>query len=248
MSGTTRPDPREALAARYDALWADAAPAVRGGAATLDPWIARKNADPRRGLSLLARPGADLVRRLEDFLAGLRAEEPEQYFQPAADMHLTVFSLFGTTADHAPYMAHLDAYRAAAAEALRGVPPFRVEIEGVTLSRGAVMAQGFPADGTLDEVRERLRAALAERGLTAGMDQRYPLMTAHLTLVRFAAPLRRPERFVQRVAAARGRVFGAMEVREMELVISDWYQSSEHTRLIRTHALTAAPGTRAPRP
>jgi 2'-5' RNA ligase len=247
MSGTNRPDPREALIARYDALWADAAPVVRGGAATLDPWIARKNADPRRGLSLLARPGADLTRRLQDFLAGLRAEEPEQYFQPAADMHLTVFSLFGTTADPAPYLAHLDAYQAAAAAALRGVPSFRVEIEGITLSRGAVLAQGFPADGALDGVRERLRAALAARGLTSGLDQRYPLMTAHLTLARFAAPLHRPERFVQRVASARGRVFGGMEVREMELVVSDWYQSAEHTRLIRTHALPA-PRTRAPRP
>jgi 2'-5' RNA ligase len=207
----------------------------------MDPWVARKHADPRRGLTLLARPGADLARRLGDFLAELQSAEPEQYFQPAADLHLTVLSLFGATADHAPYLARLDDYRAAAAEALCDTPAFAVEIEGITLSRGAVLAQGFPRDGMLERVRERLRGALAARGLDGGLDQRYRLRTAHLTLVRFAAPLRRPEAFVQAIAAARRRAFGEMDVREMELVVGDWYQSAERTRLVQTHALSASP-------
>jgi 2'-5' RNA ligase len=164
---------------------------VRRGEVEPDPWVSRKDEDRRRGLTLLARPGEDLARRLEDFGEELRAKEPEQYFQPASDLHLTVLSLFGATADHAPYLARLDAYREAADEALRGVPPFNLEIEGVTLSRGAVLAQGFPRDGTLERVRERLRAALAVRGLAGGLDQRYRLTTAHLTLVRFATPLHR---------------------------------------------------------
>jgi 2'-5' RNA ligase len=241
MPAATSPEPHGALAARYEAVWEDAAPAVRAGRGIIDPCVTRKDADSRRGLTLLARPGASLARRLEDFLARLRAAEPEQYFQPAADLHLTVFSLFGTTAEHAPYLARLDDYRAAAAQALRGVPAFTVDVEGVTLSRGAVLAQGFPRDGTLEWVRDRLRAALAARGLDGGLNQRYRLMTAHLTLVRFAAPLRRPDAFVQALAAARRRAFGEMEARELELVVGDWYQSAERTRLVHTHALSAPP-------
>jgi 2'-5' RNA ligase len=231
MSGAIRTEARAAVAGRYDALWEDAAPVVRAGRGIIDPWVVRKDADRRRGLTLLARPGAELARRLQGFLAELRADEPEQYFQPAADLHLTVLSLFGATAEHAPYLARLEAYQAAAAEALRGVPAFGVEIQGVTLSRGAVLAQGFPRGDTLERVRQRLRAALAARGLDGGMDQRYRLMTAHLTLVRFAAPLHRPERFVERIAAARGRVFGGLEVREMELVMGDWYHTKSAKRI-----------------
>jgi 2'-5' RNA ligase len=229
---------REALAARYDALWEDAAPAVRAGDVTLDPWVMQKDADARRGLTLLARPDAEVLQRLDPFLDVLRSEEPEQYYQPAADVHLTVLSLFGATADPAPHLARLAEYRAAAAEALADAPAFAVEIEGVTLSRGAVMAQGFPRDGKLELVRERLRAGLAARGLADGVDQRYRLRTAHLTLVRFAAPLRRPERFVAMLADARRRAFGKMDVRRMELVVGDWYQSADRTRVVDAHPLT----------
>lgn len=241
----THPDPHEALAARYDALWDDAAPVVRRGEGILDPWVTQKHADARRGLTLLARPGPELARCVDTFLAALRAAEPEQYFQPTADLHLTVLSLFGATADHAPYLARLDDFRAAADEALRDVPAFTVKVEGVTVSRGAVLARGFPRDGTLERVRERLRSALAARGLGGGLDQRYRLQTAHLTLVRFAAPLSRPQAFVQALVAARRHAFGEMEVREMELVVGDWYQSAECTRRVQTYALSAAPAAAA---
>ena len=238
-SDTTGGGSREALSTRYDQLWADAAPVVSAGGAELDPWVARKDADQRRGLTLLVRPGVELARRMEELLAPLRADEPGQYFQPATDLHLTVLSPFSAAVDHAPHLARLAEYQAAVAEALAGVPAVTVEVEGVTLSRGAVLAQGFPRDGTLACVRERLRTALTARGLDAGLDRRYRLETAHLTLVRFAAPLRRPERFVRALAAARRHPFGIIEGREMELVVGDWYQSADRTRLVHTYPLAA---------
>jgi len=245
MSATTDTASREALSTRYDEIWADAAPVVRSGRAALDPWLGWKHADGRRGLTLLMRPGVELARRLEAFLAPLRAEEPGLYFQPAADMHLTVLSLFTATVDHETHLAHLDAYQAAVSEALAGVPPVTVDVEGLTLARDAVLAQGFPRGDTLARVRERLRAALAARGLGAGLDQRYRLETAHLTLARFAGPLRRPEPFVRALEGARRHAFGVIEGREMELVVSDWYQSADQTRRVRTYPLAATPVTRS---
>jgi hypothetical protein len=53
---------------------------------------------------------------------------------------------------------------------------------------------------------------------------------------------------VQALAAARRRAFGVMEVREMELVVGDWYQSADRTRLVQTHALSAALRVGASRP
>ncbi len=237
MSLPAVPVPRDALAARYAAIWDDAAPAVRAGDVALDPWAARKHADERRGLTLLARPAPELRQRLHDALGALREAEPEQYFQPPSDIHLTVLSPFSATTEHAPHVARLPDYQAAVAEALAEVPAFAVDIEGITLSAGAVLAQGFPRDGTLEHARDRLRAALDARGVGGGVDQRYRLVTAHLTLVRFAAPLRRPAHFVDLLASARRQVFGTMEIDRLELVMSDFYQTAGRTETVGTYPL-----------
>jgi len=229
------------LARRYDALWEAAAPEVRAGRVSLDPWALRKQDDARRGVTLLARPAPPVATALETFVAELRALEPGQYYHPRPDFHLTVLSLFSATADYAPYLAHLGAYQAAVAEALDGIPPFAVDTLGVTLTPAAVLAQGFPHDDTLARVRERLRSALAARGLADALDQRYRLETAHITLVRFTAPLRAPSRFVDALEAARQRAFGTSLVARMELVLGDWYQSSEHARPIAHHTLGTPP-------
>ena len=230
-------DPRPALAAVYDALWDAAAPAVRRGEAALDPWIGRKAEDARLGVTLLARPAPALAGRLSELQDELRALEPAQHYQPAADLHLTVLTPFTATVDHAPYLAHVDAYRAAVAEAVDGAPRFVVDVAGLTLSPAAVLAQGFPRDGTLEEVRGRLRAGLTARGLGAALDRRYRLVTAHTTLVRFSAPLRDPARFVDALAAARRRTFGAWQVDRLELVVNNWYLSAERTRVLAQHTL-----------
>ena len=234
MSEAAPPHP---LAARYDALWDAAAPDVREGRVALDAWALRKDDDARRGITLLARPGPAVAARLVTLLDELRALEPAQYYQPRADLHLTVLALFSATPDYHPHLAHLDAYRAAVAEALDGVTSFAVETLGVTLSRGAVLAQGFPRDDTLARLRAKLRSALAARGLGDTLDQRYRLETAHTTLVRFVAPLRDPRRFVDALDAARSRALGTSVVRRLELVLGDWYQSSERARPLAAYEL-----------
>lgn len=249
---TTPTDPpahRAPLVARYDALWDAAAPEVRAGRAALDPWATRQGEDARRGVGLIARlappapaeGGPAAADALVAFCAELRALEPAAYYQPRADLHLTVLSLFTATPDYAPHLAHLDAYRAAVAEALAGVGPFAVDLAGVTLSPAAVLAQGFPRDDTLERVRARLRDALAARGLGGALDRRYRLETAHVTLARFVAPLGDPARFVGALEAARGRAFGAVAVTALELGVGNWYQAAAYARPVATYPLTGGP-------
>ena len=232
------------LAARYDALWSAAAPEVRRGRVRLDPLPLRKEHDLRRGVTLLARLAPGVAAALAGFCDELRVLEPAQYFHPSADLHLTVLALFTATADYEPFLAHLDGYQSAAAEALDGACAFAVEARGVTLTRDAVLAQGFPRGDTLQWIRERLRAALAARGLGGAVDQRYRLETAHTTLVRFVAPLRDPARFVDALAAARVRAFGTSRISQVELVLADWYQSSELSRPVSTFGLSTASACR----
>lgn len=202
-----------------------------------------KAGDARRGLTLLARPSPAVADRLTAFLERLRALEPAQYYQPRGDMHHTVLSLFTATADPGPYLAHRQRYEAAVAEAAAAAPPFEIAVCGVTLSTGAVLAQGFPHGEALEDLRGRLRAALVARGLGAGLDRRYRLVTAHTTIVRFAAPLHDPARFVAALADARATDFGVSRVDRLELVLSDWYHTAEREQAIRAYPLR--PGAEA---
>lgn len=220
-----------ALQAHYDAMWARAFDAVAGGAVDIDPQLTA-GPDPRRGLTLIARPGPALAARFDGLLDRLIGAEPDQYRCAAADMHVTMLSLVTVADDPSDELARLDDYRAAVDAAIAGIGPFAIDFRGITLSRAAVVAQGFPRDAHLDTLRERLRTALHACGRDASLDGRYRLVTAHSTLLRFAAPLRDPARFATLLASLRDAPLGAMDVAEVELVVNDWYMSSGSLRRV----------------
>ena len=225
------------LQPHYDAIRDRNAAAIRAGDLDLDDRLAR-GADPRRGLTVIARPDAALAARFAQLLDELDAPAPGQYRQPVADMHVTILSLFTVCEDHAAQMARLDAYRAAVRSALVGMPAFDIVFRGAIASRGAVLARGYPLDATLDLLRERLRLALRERGLDAALDQRYRLVTAHATLMRFVQPLAQPGRFADALDALCDRPFGTMRVERVALVQNDWTMSSGALQTIDTFGLT----------
>lgn len=213
------------LQQRYDSMWRQAAPALARGDVACDAQLAAGN-DPRRGLTLIARPAPALASSFDAMLDTLSAIDPHQYRHPASDMHVTVLSLFTATADHAAELARTDQYRAAVAAAVQGTPAFTIDFTGVSASRGAAVAQGFPRDDTLELLRERLRGELRARGLDGSLDGRYKLVTAHSTLLRFVRPLAEPARFTQALEGLRATPLGSMHVTALELVQNDWYMSS----------------------
>ena len=224
------------LQARYDAIWDASSEALRAGQIDCDPRLAA-GPDPRRGLTVIARPDRLLADRFGRLLDRLGAIEPHQYRHPLADMHVTILSLFTVCEDYHGQLARREDYRAAVREAVRGAPAFDIEFRGLTASRGAVLAQGFPRDGALDALRERLRAQLCARGLDAALDARYKLVTAHATLLRFMRPLGDPARFAAALADLRDAPLGTMRVEQVELALNDWYMSSGSLQNIESFGL-----------
>lgn len=224
------------LQSRYDTMWREAEPALERGDVACDTQLAA-GGDPRRGLTLIARPDAALAARFEALLDDLCAIEPVQYRHPVSDMHVTVLSLFTATTDFQPELAREDAYRAAVAAAVRGTPPFAIDFRGISASRGAVVVQGFPRDHVLAGLRARLRAELRARGLDGSLDGRYKLVTAHATLLRFVQPLAAPAAFTQALRQWRDKPFGTLTVDAVELVLNDWYMSAGTLRRIDRHRL-----------
>jgi 2'-5' RNA ligase len=232
MSHLPTPD----LRAHYDAMWDRAWPHVAKGDVDCDSHLAG-GVDPRRGMTLIARPDPALAARFASVQDRLAAADPHQYRQPGADLHVTILSLFTVTADYAPHLARRAGYAAAVRAAVDGLPAFDIDFDGITISRGAVLAQGFPRDGTLEQLRTRLRDALRERGLDGMLDQRYRLVTAHSTLLRFIAPPADPARFAATLQDLREMPLGTMRVEAPQLVVNDWYMSSAAVESIEAFAL-----------
>ena len=227
------------LQQHYDAMWDSAAGAVAGGDIDCDTHLLAGR-DERRGLTLIARPDASLRAQFDAVLDRLAGAEPQQYRYPGADMHITILSLATVTDDFALALLRLPEYEAAVRDALDGMAPFEIDFHGITISRGAVLAQGFPRGPALETLRERLRGALCDRGLGAGLDQRYRLVTAHATLCRFVAPLQAPERFIALMRSLRHAPLGCMHVGGVELVTNDWYMSSDAVECITRISLPIA--------
>jgi len=213
------------LQIHYDTMWNRAFSAVAWGDIDCDAHLAAGH-DVRRGLTLIARPGPALKARFEFVLDRLALSEPQQYRYPATDMHVTILPLFTAIENPVSELARLNDYIGSVHAALDGIDAFDIEFSGITMSRGAVLAQGFPCGPALETLRERLRAQLRDAGLHASLDQRYRLITAHSTLFRFIAPLSNPRHFAAQLESLRHGQLGCMHVNEVELVVNDWYMSS----------------------
>jgi len=225
------------LRRHYDAMWDRAWPAVSRGDVECDPHLAG-GLDPRRGITLIARPDAALAARFADVQYQLAEADRRQYRQPCADLHMTVLSLFTVSEGYAPHLARRAEYAAAVRAAVDGLPAFDIDFAGITISRGAVLATGFPRDATLETLRARLRDALRARGLDGMLDQRYRLVTAHSTLLRFVVAPADPAQLAAVLTQVRSEPLGTLRVESLQLVVNDWFMSSAAVDIIETYTLT----------
>jgi 2'-5' RNA ligase len=225
----------------YEMLWNENFPAISRGEVEIDPYIANPGSDQRRGLTLIFRPSAGLLASILEFLSEIQEIEPYQYFYSSSNLHFTVLPLFTATPDYQAQYAGLAHYEKAVQDAILEATAFSLQITGLTVSRGAVMVCGYSDSGVLNTIRDNLRQDLNRRGLSAGLDQRYKLVTAHSTIMRFSTILQKPQAFARFLLENRKRSFGSFTVSELQLVKNDWYMSQQHTPVIATYPLYPDP-------
>ena len=232
------------LPQRYDELWSAAIGKIRTGAIEIDPVLAAGTPDPRRGLTLIARPSLKVRRSVVAFLRELRRFEPDQHYYAPSDLHLTILSLFTATVDHKWFFKRKEKYVAAVESVLRRATPIRIEFRGVTASPGAILIQGFPENEMLKNVRDALRRQLRLDGLSEGLDARYRLETAHITVARFRARLRDGECFANALEQSRRLSFGTTTIKSLSLVRTDWYMTRRTLQILKRYRLPRT-GTRS---
>ena len=220
----------------YDELWRNSAPQLARGDVRVDLNVG-SDEDPRRGLTVIYRPDAVTRAAFAEFVARACAVEPTLYAYPAADMHTTVLSLISCEPDFEVSADGFAAYARVVRSCLSAARPFVVRYQGLTATEDGIMAQGFVEEDRLNALRDSMRAAFASAALRTTMDARYRLETAHTTLLRFAARPESPAELHELVSEHRSRNFGQTRVGNIELVVNDWYMTTEKLGNTETYRL-----------
>lgn len=228
------------LQATYDALRAQAVRQLTQGQPDLDPLLrAAAGPDTRRGLTLLARPPARITAVLEEVMADFRRTEPDQYYYPATDIHLTVLSIISCHPGFTLAKINPADYSQAIRAIIPFISPFTVRYYGLTASPGAILAQGFPEGIELAKLRERIRFFFQHADFLHSIDQRYSIQTAHSTLIRFRSNLLDTKQLLNKLKRYEQYFIGTFEINALELVYNDWYQRAENTVVLDKYLLSS---------
>lgn len=206
----------------YSRLYKKSIQQIKDHGCHSDPHI-DDDSDNRYGLTLLIRPDEHVKEKTEILLRQLREVEPQQYYYPATDFHITVMSIISCYSGFNPSHINLADYIHLINQSIAGIQPFKITFKGITASPSCLMTQGFPLDETLNKLRNNLRTLFGNSQLEQSLDKRYTLQTAHSTVVRFRQPLTQPEKFLKILEKHKNTSFGSFTVNQLELVFNDWY-------------------------
>ncbi len=216
----------------YSDLWERTLPLMQQGQYETDPLIL-KPSDERRGLTLRVGLAPEIIEHTTHLLDPLKQRLPNQYYTPTSDLHVTLLTIISCNSDQTHDPQQEDAYGRLIEECLRNAPPPRIFFRGVTVSPSCLLLCGFPEDEGLKQLRNRLRERIKASGLPQSIDFRYPLKTAHATLMRFTKPNQDISGFLHFIRENRSRPLGNQRLSPIELVANDWCHTQDKTRLIQ---------------
>ncbi len=222
----------------YDDIWQQGSELILSGNSEPDYQIDNPD-DSRRGVTLVLRPSASVLEKFGEFLAFAQEVEPGQYAYAPAEIHTTVMSIITCTENFRLDEVDVLEYSRVIQTCVDQIDPFVVNFRGLTASASCVMAQGFPADDSLERLRELLRSKFRNSSLRHSIDRRYAIAIAHSTLLRFRNKLSRPREFFDLISRFRSTEWGHQNVTNLELVFNDWYHKSNRVENIANFRLSA---------
>lgn len=216
------------LSEHYNTLFKTSSELILSENYSIDSKI-RDNSDQRFGITLLIRPNDEIKNNIQAFLKEIKKTEPEQYYYPNSDIHITVLAIISCAEGFTLNQFSMSEYVEIIEKSLVDTNKIEIEYQGVTLSPSAIMIQGFPSDDSLNTFRNKLRENFKNSSLRQSMDSRYTITAAHSTVMRFQNKLQNPKKLVEIVEKFRNYNFGKFTVDKIELVFNDWYQRKKNT-------------------
>jgi hypothetical protein len=112
-----------------------------------------------------------------------------------------------------------------------------VGFRGLLAAPDGVLAKGYPLDGRLLRLRGSLREQIRGQRLQYGLDVRYAIRTAHCTLMRFKSQLRSLAGLLREVATRSAQLIATTRIQQLQLVVHDWYMSSDRVQVLASYSL-----------
>jgi 2'-5' RNA ligase len=186
--------------------------------------------DRRFGITLLIRPDSQTKKNIQDFLDELKQIDPDQYYYPSSDIHITVLSIISCYDGFDLETISIPDYVAIIEKSLVGIQDVAINFQGITASPSAIMLQGFTNSNSLDDLRNNLRTNFTNSGLEESIDKRYSINTAHSTVARFRKEISDKEKLIAVLEKYRNFDFGKFKVEKYHLVYNDWYQREQFVK------------------
>ncbi|WP_338840144.1 2'-5' RNA ligase family protein [Flavobacterium ginsenosidimutans] len=219
------------LTEHYNQLYKTSSEAILTGKYAIDAEL-KNESDSRFGITLLIRPNEEIKANIQTLINELKKAEPEQYFYPDSDIHITVMSIISCSENFTLNQISPNEYIEVICRSLVDVDKIKIHFKGITASPSALMIQGFPSDETLNNLRNRLRENFKNSGLQQSIDSRYTISAAHSTIMRFQEKLQNPKKLIEIAEKFRDYDFGEFDVKNLELVYNDWYQRKSTTKVL----------------
>ncbi|MCC4784654.1 hypothetical protein FCV63_13675 [Vibrio lentus] len=217
----------------YDDMWQRFELALKHNEYELDLYLSDLENDTRRGITALAylnQGNCSTVNEIIRFQKEVRELEPEQYYHPSNELHLTVLSVISCLPEFALTEIDVNPYIDVFRSALKNAGKIEIRYQGVSASPNCIVIQGFPTSDTLERLRNELRTQLTEAGVRVTFDSRYKLVTAHSSIIRFKAPLNNAQQLLALCQRYRNHDFGRVVLEDFELVFNNWYQNLDVTK------------------
>ncbi|MEI6866298.1 mutarotase [Flavicella sp.] len=214
------------LKEHYTKLYKESINKISTGKYQIDNLI-DSNSDKRFGITLLIRPSNEMKDEIQKLLDELKKIEPNQYYYPNSDIHITIMSLITCYEGFDIEKIDLTKYIELIKKCLPLDAKIKIEFKGLTASNSCIMLQGFMNNDKINEIRDKLRVEFKNSELEQSLDKRYSIQTAHSTIVRLRKKLNQKEKFMKVIDNYVDYNFGTFDIEKIELVYNDWYQRDE---------------------
>ena len=181
-------------------------------------------ADTRMGITLVIRPTAEINERISRMEEELRKIEPEQYYYPQEDYHITLLDILTARQGFAYTKEQVSTCRQLSEEVIRRAKPFTIHLKGIVLSEGAVMVKGY-YENEMEHLRRHLREAIINYGMQ--LDERYPTISSHVTIARFRTEIKLREQLIDKISEYKELEIGTFPVSQIDLICHNWYDSKK---------------------
>lgn len=220
------------LATLYSDINQQGISAIRNHQEQLDNYLRNPDKDIRRGLTITASLPAHVSRNIMFCLQKLAAIEPNQYFYPPADLHITIIDLIAASSDFSLSTFEEKKYENVVREIVSRIGPIHWYLAGMITSSGALLVKGYYS-AELSTLRNVLRKELPLHDLL--LKERYPTISGHVTVARYTSPIQQADRFLKTLEEFKSINFGQFTTSSLDLVVHDWY--NHNSRLISKLAL-----------